>query len=371
MNVIILGASTRAAAFSARRAGLRPWCVDLYGDADLECCFPVRKVPYRVYPHAMLTKLADAPDGPVIYTGGLENHPRLLGRIDRPLWGNGPDVLRRVRSPFLLADVLQRHGLPALAVRREPPSGGDRGQWLVKPRHGSGGVGIRRYADAIRFDPRTHYLQEYCPGIAFSGVFLGMQDGRSILLGLTRLLQADWLHAPGFHYCGNIGPLSIPPANLHDIGDVLAGAFALRGLFGVDMIYHSATSDFRVLEVNPRYTASIEVLERAHGHALLELHRAVFENRAVAGPLTGNQSMVGKAILYARDQLVFPSDGLWMQALAGGAGNPDFADIPHPGDVIERGMPVMTLFAAGATEADCLEALRRRAETLDRCLRGS
>src|ERR1051325_6805760 len=87
-HVIILGASTRAAAFSAARAGLSPWCVDLFADADLSRRFPVRKVPLADYPHALLAALNDAPPGPVIYTGGLENHPSLLERIARPLWGN-------------------------------------------------------------------------------------------------------------------------------------------------------------------------------------------------------------------------------------------------------------------------------------------
>src|SRR5208337_4251548 len=34
-TVLIVGASTRAAAFSARRAGLKPRCLDYFGDRDL------------------------------------------------------------------------------------------------------------------------------------------------------------------------------------------------------------------------------------------------------------------------------------------------------------------------------------------------
>jgi len=33
-QVLIVGASARAAAFSALRAGLRPWCADLFADLD-------------------------------------------------------------------------------------------------------------------------------------------------------------------------------------------------------------------------------------------------------------------------------------------------------------------------------------------------
>src|SRR5438105_75384 len=100
MNIIILGASARAAAFSAYRAGMQPWCADLFADADLARRFPVRKVPINEYPHGLVDTLPDAPDGPVIYTGGLENCPGLLLHIwggrdlipmgrGRWLWGNG------------------------------------------------------------------------------------------------------------------------------------------------------------------------------------------------------------------------------------------------------------------------------------------
>ena len=35
-RLILIGASVRAAAFSARAAGYEPWCADLFGDVDLQ-----------------------------------------------------------------------------------------------------------------------------------------------------------------------------------------------------------------------------------------------------------------------------------------------------------------------------------------------
>ena len=74
-NLIILGATARAAAFSAQRAGMRPWCVDLFADADLARACPARRVALDAFPAGLIDALAGAPDGPVIYTGGLENRP--------------------------------------------------------------------------------------------------------------------------------------------------------------------------------------------------------------------------------------------------------------------------------------------------------
>ena len=39
-SLLIVGGSTRAAAFSALRAGLRPWCADLFADLDLQQRLP-------------------------------------------------------------------------------------------------------------------------------------------------------------------------------------------------------------------------------------------------------------------------------------------------------------------------------------------
>src|SRR5436305_1386644 len=100
--VLIVGASARAAAASAVRAGLRPWCLDLFADLDLQQLAPVRPIPPGGYPHALADLLPQGPPGPWMYTGALENHPRLIERLarDRPLWGN---TRLDVRNPEQLA----------------------------------------------------------------------------------------------------------------------------------------------------------------------------------------------------------------------------------------------------------------------------
>src|ERR1700687_4838692 len=99
-NLILFGASTRAAAFSALRAGLRPWCADLFADRDLRMRCAVLTPPGK-YTDAFLDALRPAPPGPWMYTGGLENHPRLVREMSglRDLWGNDAAVLARVRDP--------------------------------------------------------------------------------------------------------------------------------------------------------------------------------------------------------------------------------------------------------------------------------
>ena len=99
-DVLILGASARAAIHSARRAGLTPHAADLFADRDATAYATVRKCDLADYPDG-LERLADTfPPMPWLYTGGLENHPELVDRVaaKRPLWGNCSAVLRGVRG---------------------------------------------------------------------------------------------------------------------------------------------------------------------------------------------------------------------------------------------------------------------------------
>src|SRR5262245_15571854 len=97
-SLIIVGASVRAAAQSALRAGFKPWLADMFADADLAASGPVQRI--EPYPSALTDIFRAAPDAPWIYTGALENYPELIEQLAslRPLWGNAAQALRQVRD---------------------------------------------------------------------------------------------------------------------------------------------------------------------------------------------------------------------------------------------------------------------------------
>jgi predicted ATP-grasp superfamily ATP-dependent carboligase len=110
------------------------------------------------------------------------------------------------------------------------------------------------------------------------------------------------------------------------------------------------------VEVNPRYTASVEVLEYATGLPALALHHGT-----------------GKAVLFARQALRFPRRGPWAEVLRAPPPveeMPPFADLPGADQPIEAGRPVLTLFARGDSLAECEARLRETAAELDRWLYG-
>jgi predicted ATP-grasp superfamily ATP-dependent carboligase len=205
-------------------------------------------------------------------------------------------------------------------------------------------------------------------------VFLG--DGRAArLLGVTRqLVGKAWLNAAAFHYCGSVGPLPLTTgerASLERLGNAIAAGCGLRGLFGVDGIWRRGV--LWPVEVNPRYTASVEVLEYATGLQTLTLHEQVFANaKPPAMPILRANAIVGKAIVFARQRFLVPAAGPWQASLDTPVGDlPGYADIPPAGTVIAPGQPVMTVFAR-ANDADaCEKNMREIAAALDRDLFGA
>jgi uncharacterized protein len=380
-RLMIFGASTRAAAQSAARAGFQPVCADHFADEDL---FEVAEVlPLSDYPHGLLAsaarELANAAGAvtPWMYTGALENHPGLLKNLaaQRPLYGNPADVVRRVRDPFAVARVLTEAGLPALALRpadRPPPSDG---RWVMKPRRSAGGRGIFVW-DESSSDPASPprrepvYFQQRAEGSPHSALYLATSVG-TVLVGVTRqLIGESRLSARPFAYCGSLGPLQVAQPlgeKMAECGRVIGRAFGLRGLFGVDFLLDDAGRAW-LTEVNPRYTASVEVFELALGLPLLAGHiRAAVEfadenrSRQLADDLqerleTARRSsggrMCGKAIVYAPFTLRAPSLADLGRRPAWSATRARLADRPRPGALVPAGAPFCTvLIESGLIEA--------------------
>ncbi len=373
VTVSVVGASGRAAAFSAWRAGWRARACDLFGDADLR-----RHAAYEAlqgdYPRAFADFIRRGPRVPWMYTGGLENHPDLVEAMarERPLWGNTGATLRAVRDPFVLGGILRAGGFDFPESSLDPPRGAS---YLVKPLRSSGGARIRFAPPSASPapPPRGHFCQRFRSGSTCSVIYAGA-GGASRTLGVTRqLVGLHWLHASRFAWCGNIGPIGLDSrkrALLERLGPYLVERFGLAGVFGVDLVV--SDEDVHIVEVNPRYPASLEVLELALRAAALPLHRAAFESAEdVAWPETEPGSVagdvVGKGVLFAPRRLAVTED-LLSCAATSPFEVPAAADLPLPGARIDEGRPVLTVYARGATEEECRHELESSASRFERRL---
>lgn len=377
-RLIVLGASARAAAWSAARAGFEPHAIDLFADRDLKALCPAVRI--ERYPHDFWRAMKKAPEVPWIYTGGLENYPRLVARLSelRPLWGNSADTLRAIRDPWRLRQVLWEEGIPCPDLIFS--SGPQSRKWLLKPRRGSGGLGVRlATAGDLAWPAKGAVFQEYVEGESCSATYVAAR-GEAVLLGATRqLIGRDWGLAPKFLYLGSLGPLplsAIETAKLVHLGNVLTRRFNVVGLFGIDFI--RTHDELWPIEVNPRYTASVEVLERVTGSSFMNFHAAACV-RGQVPPSSPDPAGIcaGKAVIYARRDCSWGRESLAANSAPLAANLippktpdplatawPTIADIPHDGQQFQAGQPIATVLATGDTLSGVAQLLRKRQAAL-------
>jgi len=380
--LIVVGASVRALAASARRAGWSVFAADLFRDADLLAAAThavrVPTGPDAPWPVGLEACLRGFPRAPWIYGGALENHPDLVDRIacDRPLAGNAGTVLRAVRDPARVASAARDAGLDFPDTLTDPAAAPVDGSFLVKPLAGAGGRGIARWHGGAAAGGGRVW-QRFVAGRPVSVSFAIDAAGARLYGASRQLIGRGWCGARSFAWCGAVDlPVSsIPDAlrgPLSNLGAALAHTFGLRGLVGVDLVV-PARGVAQVLEVNPRPTASMELVERRTGRSLVATHLAAC---GIVGPDDGDEAdasgplVWAKAVVFTVGPLVV-TDGVAsrLAALAAAWASPDstwpgLADLPATGTAIDAGRPALTVFAAARDPGASLRLLRGRVATV-------
>jgi predicted ATP-grasp superfamily ATP-dependent carboligase len=255
---------------------------------------------------------------------------------------------------------------------------------LLKPINGAAGRGICVWNRAAQFSKtinEPYFFQRFACGSPMSALFLAMRD-KTELIGISRQLIGElWQGASPFGYCGSIGPIEPAEAlkhNVQRIGNVLAVEYRLRGLFGVDLVFDGE----RVwpVEINPRYTASVELFELAGEVSLLDWHGwacAEFETESVCSTSSAGarfcrpdlqttlraMQTIGKAILYAEEDFIMPNVLEFPQSHLPGP-LPWLADIPTAGTKILSRHPICTVFATAKSEKECCKKLKQNVRSV-------
>lgn len=348
LDLIIAGGSVRAACQAAHGAGLRVAAIDLFADADTAWyADEIIQLDSAGYPDNLFPTLDRFDHSiPLMYTGGLENNPDLIQRINakRPLWGNDSNTLRRVRDPILLQRALRLAGFPTLktlSCQQSPATG----IWMRKPLQSVGGIGIQKVRKPRTKEGQSRdriYWQKHLTGkqmsVAFFSTLLSPDKfnlfPREIslqLLGTTETLPTD-----DFTYQGSVyrhqGMSREWNREVKRLGRFLQSHFQLTGFFGIDLIVNDR--GIFVLEVNPRWTASMELLPQVM--------------RLEGSPARYS----GKQIIYAACDMSVPIDWNWFNL-----DNTFLADLPRPGTRINTGDPVLTVKANATTRTALLKKL--------------
>jgi len=389
MKILFAGISVRAMAESAVRSGYRVVALDVFGDRDLreltESCSLRRDFHSSFTPENLYKASSKLDFDSVAYTANLENYPDTLQQfsVKHKIIGNTPRIVASVRNWPELFQKLEGAGfsVPKTVFTEEFFLKDSEAAWLRKPLLSGGGHGIR-YCNPlsefgaghkVRPGAEGFMIQEYIPGRPCSAAFVS-NGKNSVVLGISeQLIGMTSFGTSDFQYCGNILPLTEmldPDAGRQILGEIrqltnyLSREFGLYGVNGIDFILH----DGRVYltEVNPRYSASMEIIEMAYGLPIFHIHLQSVLNSVL--PEFDLESAAqcgkcwGKSYVFAEMDVTMPDTGSWM-----GRG---FRDVPDTGERITRGGPICTLLGEGPTRERTLAALMHQAEELKKEMYG-
>ncbi|MDV6032188.1 MAG: ATP-grasp domain-containing protein [Phycisphaera sp. RhM] len=347
--IVLVGASVRAAAESARIAGFSPIAVDHYGDRETVAA------AQRWY---RLDDFLDSGDSrpldrivperaPIAIVGGLERGYGWIGPTRRSFRGVSPEQFLSCDRPEFLRDLAGRAAVrfPETRCAGAAPRG-----WLVKRRGSSGGLGVS-YSEGAGDIPEHSILQRPVRGRVCGASFFGLGD-RAMLLGVCRLLKKRIGPYP-FVFAGALGPIPLNVTLVHALGrlgDAFCCLTPLVGPFNIDVVLHHDT--VTLLEVNPRWSASMELVERAWDATLNEPCSMFDESAEWIGRVEQvsprredarpSDHVFVKRVLFARaDRRVVatdfdrqPSDDRWV-----------WKDVPRRPTDVRRHEPLATLIA--------------------------
>lgn len=365
--ILIAAQSGRALALAARRAGLRPFVLDLFGDTDTRDLAESHERATgrfgsgRLGGEDVIAQLdalaarAGAPPLGIVLGSGFEGAPDLMARIAQHhrLIGAAPGTVARLKDPLGFAALCARFAIPHPAVTRDAVA--DRAAWLLKRAGGSGGGHIRA-AKAGRA-PKGAYFQRRVPGRAEALAFLA--DGRSIApVGQTAQWSTPSQMQP-FRYAGALERAAheapaMAPGVLGQVADAVArlvGATGLQGLASADFLVDGG--DWWLMEINPRPGATLDVLDR-RPTPLLAAHIAASLGRLAWSEAAPTDAAATEICYAATGHAPLPPI-VW----------PDFVrDRPGAGASVARGAPLCTLFATGPDATAAQETLRDRGAVL-------
>jgi len=374
MKILIAGISVRAMVESAVHSGYRVIALDAFDDQDLKSLAEShslrRDFHVRYSPKALYKASRQLAFDSVAYTSNLENHPETLSLFAccHRIVGNSPQVIEAVRRWKTLFPRLAQAGfwVPETIFANENLEIDPSRRWLLKPVLSGGGHGIT-FLDREKLPGDQYMVQEHIPGKPCSAAFVA-NGHECVLIGITeQLIGMRQFGVKGFRYCGNLLPLpeALNPATgknileqVRRLAALLTREYGLTGVNGIDLILRG--DQICVTEVNPRYSASMELVERAYKLPVFHLHaRAVLDGMLPEFVLEArlrSEMSFGKAILFAERDVLAPDTRDW---LARG-----IRDVPKSGEKLHKGGPICTILVSSANHDGAFAELIRQAGML-------
>jgi len=383
-------------ATSATKAGYKVYTVDYFGDQDLKrVCHESLSIVKQTLgvtcgqlstnfnPEALLQLtmglLKKNTIDVTLLSTGLDDSPDVLFELNDmiPILGNCPHVIKRIRDKMKFFQELERLEIPhpetAMAENFEEArkKAKDIGYpVLVKPSKGFGGVGIRKaqgpkelkqaFQHASLIDEKV-LIQEYISGTPAS-VSLISSNNETITLTLNeQLLGVNELgQEEPFGYCGNVVPLVTTRSVMNrckNTTERITSHFGLIGSNGIDFVISKEGIPY-VVEVNPRFQATLECVERVLGINMVEAHMKACLQGILPIIVKKTAVFCTRLILFAPQRSIIPDLSVFEEV----------RDIPIPEVIIEKGEPVCSIVREGADRNSSLRKARIIAELICKSL---
>jgi len=244
--------------------------------------------------------------------------------------------------------------------------------FILKPLQGSGGLGIfllnNKSSNKIKqvneicqnISLENYILQEYIEGTNVSSSVLSTHNDSKNIIN-SRLITEHDLGNDTFEYSGNILPLDENSFELfndnqtnidlnqltdemNNVSEDLIREFNLIGSNGVDFVLDNQ-GELKVIEINPRFQGTYELVENVLGINLLDAHIKACEGEII-NIQNPNQYSV-KKIIYARKQVDI-----------GNLNIPNVFDIPYEGVKIEKDQPLVTIISSNKNLETAMKDLK-------------
>jgi len=226
------------------------------------------------------------------------------------------------------------------------------GNWIIKSLNSSGGTAIRAY-DGSPYE--GEYPQRLIDGQSIGVCFAGSSGGETRLIGISRHITGDpGFRQPSFQYGGLIYPADVGrdiEGNLEKFGRKIAESSGISGFWGADFIL--SNEKLWLLEINPRFTATLELIALEHGLDLVAEQGGMLHG-AEPPALTAPSRVRGTAVCYADGEILFGKPADWF---AKGA-----RDIPRAGKRFKNGEPVISIYANGDSAEKAISRLKKTAD---------
>jgi len=335
-RVIIAGFATRHVVESAFRAGYEVLAVDYFCDQDLHWytkeCHTFEEI--AEIPDLIESVAATKPVDHLILTSGVEDL-----QVTLPVSGTPPETAHRFLDKLVMQEFFLHAGLPVppLCKDHDFPA-------FIKPLRGAGGWRNQLVQNAAEeeawnqlWDEPVPYLrQQPVDGIPCS-VSCVADGTRARALAVNAQLLRGGEGEKAFGFSGSVTPFDTDQsAALIKIAEQAAGWSGCIGSVGVDLMLDGDT--IHIIEINPRFQATVDTVERATKTSVFEHHMAACAgNLPMETPMPKQVAI--RSVLFADRDLTVGDD---LKKMA-----PSIADIPWPGTEIQEGSAVLSVYGTG------------------------